>query len=180
MRIISGMHKGRRIQAPKNLPTRPTTDRAKEALFNILENQYSFSDISILDLFSGIGSISLEFGSRGVKDIDLVEKNSNCIKHLNKTFEGLNLKANINKRDVFQYIEQNKKSYDVIFADPPYEIEKEKLNELIEIINQNEMLKNEDSQIIIEHSKFLSLEDHPQFIQSRRYGLSNFSFFEKL
>lgn len=179
MRIISGIHKGRRIQAPKNLPTRPTTDRAKEALFNILENHYDFNAISVLDLFSGIGSISLEFGSRGVHDIDMVEINSHCIKHLNSTIVKLDMNANIIKRDVFQYLEQCPKKYDLIFADPPYEIDKEKLHDLIKIINEKDMLKDEESQIIIEHSKFLNLEDHHQFLQARRYGLSIFSFFEK-
>ncbi|MDN6280256.1 MAG: 16S rRNA (guanine(966)-N(2))-methyltransferase RsmD [Psychroflexus sp.] len=180
MRIISGLHKGRRVNAPKNLPTRPTTDRAKEALFNILEHQYHFSEISVLDLFAGIGSISLEFSSRGVHDISLVEKNINCIKHLNQTFEDLAYEAKIYKRDVFQYLEQNKQKYNLIFADPPYEITKEKLNELITLINTQRLLKNEDSQIIIEHNKFISMEDHSQFVQSRRYGLSVFSFFEKV
>lgn len=178
MRIISGRHKGRRIKAPKNLPTRPTTDRAKEALFNILEHQYDFSEISVLDLFAGIGSISLEFSSRGVHNISLVETNINCIKHLNQTFEDLAYEAKIYKRDVFQYLEQNQQKHDLIFADPPYEITEEKLNELIALINTQALLKNEDSQIIIEHSKFISLEDHPQFTQSRRYGLSVFSFFK--
>lgn len=178
MRIISGRHKGRRINAPKNLPTRPTTDRAKEALFNILEHQYDFSEISVLDLFAGIGSISLEFSSRGVHDISLVEKNINCIKHLNETCEDLAYDPKIYKGDVFEYLEQNKQKHDLIFADPPYEITKEKLHDLIDLINTQALLKNEDSQIIIEHNKFISLEDHPQFVQSRRYGLSVFSFFE--
>ncbi|SHE41503.1 16S rRNA (guanine(966)-N(2))-methyltransferase RsmD [Psychroflexus salarius] len=178
MRIISGTHKGRRLSAPKNLPVRPTTDRAKEALFNILMHRFNLSEISLLDLFAGIGSISFEFASRGTQQITSVDKNSKCCHWLSKTSEQLEFECSIVKKDVFEFIEQTPQQFDVIFADPPYDLTKEKLEEIITTIFNRNLLRSDESLLIIEHSKFINLSEHPKFSEERRYGLSTFSFFD--
>ena len=104
MRIISGTYKGRKIVAPAKLPVRPTTDMAKEALFNILNNQYYFDDISVLDLFSGTGNISYEFASRGTEDITAVDDNYGCIKFINSTAENFDMPIKTIKSDVFKFL----------------------------------------------------------------------------
>ena len=124
MRIVSGTHKSKRIYAPKNLPVRPTTDMAKESLFNILNNDYYFDEIRVLDLFSGTGNISYEFASRGTQQILSVDQNLNCIRFIQKTAEELGFKAITTlKADVFEFVTKHKQEYDVIFADAPYDIE---------------------------------------------------------
>ena len=104
MRIISGKYKGRRITAPKNLPARPTTDIAKEALFNILNNNYYFNSLSVLDLFAGIGSISFEFASRGTENITSVDQHYNSLKFIDKTAKELDLEIKTVKSDVFKFL----------------------------------------------------------------------------
>ena len=126
MRIISGKLKGRRISAPTNLPARPTTDMSKEALFNILNNRLYLDEISVLDLFSGIGSISLEFASRGTEDILAVDKHQGCVQFLEKTSKDLDLPINTLKSDVFSFLNRTSRKFDLIFADPPYDMDKEK------------------------------------------------------
>ena len=101
MRIISGKLKGRRLRAPKNLPVRPTTDMAKEALFNIINNLYYFDSITVIDLFSGTGNISYEFASRGTKNIYAIDANYNCIKYISNTAKELNLEINTFKKKIF-------------------------------------------------------------------------------
>jgi 16S rRNA (guanine966-N2)-methyltransferase len=107
MRIISGINKGRKINAPKKLPVRPTTDQAKEALFNIISNSYFFSELSVLDLFTGTGNISYEFASRGSKKITCVDSNKSCIKFVEKISNDLSLNLNIIKSDVYTYLKKN-------------------------------------------------------------------------
>ena len=119
MRIISGKYKGKRIVAPKNLPVRPTTDMAKEALFNILNNTYYFDSISVLDLFSGIGSISLEFASRGTTDLTAVDMHTGCTRFLEKVSGELELPIRVLKADAFSFLSKTNRKFDVIFADPP-------------------------------------------------------------
>ena len=104
MRIISGSHKGKRLFAPKKLPVRPTTDRSKEALFNILQHQYNWPSIRVLDLFSGTGSISYEFASRGVTEVFSVDINSRCIKFIQQTAQKLDLKINTIQGDTLKYL----------------------------------------------------------------------------
>ena len=123
MRIISGTYKGRKIIAPAKLPVRPTTDMAKEALFNILNNQYYFDDISVLDLFSGTGNISYEFASRGTEDITAVDDHYACIKFINDTAELFEMPIKTIKSDVFKFLENFGQQYSIIFADPPYDFE---------------------------------------------------------
>ncbi|MEZ8003576.1 MAG: RsmD family RNA methyltransferase, partial [Patiriisocius sp.] len=121
MRIISGLHKGKRLMAPKSLPVRPTTDFAKEGLFNILNHRWMFQDISLLDLFSGTGNISYEFASRGCKDITSVDSHFGCVKYISKISEELDYNIHAIKADIFKYTKMPSRSFDIIFADPPYD-----------------------------------------------------------
>lgn len=178
MRIISGTHKGKKIIAPKNLPVRPTTDMAKEALFNILNNHYYFDEISVLDLFSGTGSISYEFASRGCHDITAVDAHFACVKYINQTSEKLELNIDTIKSDVFNFLEKYTRKSTVIFADPPYNFEKEKFERIIELTFKNKLLEDEGV-LIVEHSKHTDLSDSEYYSYSKKYGGNMFSFFEK-
>ncbi|WP_273567530.1 RsmD family RNA methyltransferase [Maribacter halichondriae] len=176
MRIISGSHKGRRIFAPKNLPVRPTTDMAKEALFNILNNQYYFADLKILDLFSGTGNIAFEFASRGAKEITCVDSHQGCVQFISKTSEELDLGILAMRNDVFTYLGRTKDQFDLIFADPPYDMSLEDFEKISNLVFQNNLLKKEGS-LIIEHSKQMDLSHLSGFKEQRKYGGSVFSFF---
>ena len=177
MRIISGKHKSRRITAPKKLPVRPTTDMAKESLFNILNNTYYFDAISVLDLFSGTGNISYEFGSRGTENIVAVDAHFGCIKFINETSEELNLDITTYKSDVYKFLEKTPIKSDVIFADPPYDFEEAEFLKIADLIFSNNLL-NEEGVLIIEHSKHTDLSKHPNHSYDKRYGGNVFSFFE--
>ena len=177
MRIVSGTHKSKRIYAPKTLPVRPTTDMAKESLFNILNNDYYFDEIRVLDLFSGTGNISYEFASRGTQQILSVDQNLNCIRFIQKTAEELGFKAITTlKADVFEFVTKHKQEYDVIFADAPYDIEG--LESVIENIFKHDLLAN-NGVLILEHPKEQDFSELPNYINKRRYGNVNFSFFER-
>ncbi|MDA9035810.1 RsmD family RNA methyltransferase [Flavobacteriaceae bacterium] len=178
MRIISGSHKGRRLRAPKSLPVRPTTDRSKEALFNILQNQYEWSEIKTLDLFSGTGNISYEFASRGVSSVTAVDQNRFCTAFISKSSKELELEIQVIQSDVFKFIKDYSLEFDLIFADPPYDIGEEKYFELIELIFKTIIL-NSTGSLIIEHSEKLNFEKHPNWRNSRNYGSNTFSFFER-
>jgi len=177
MRIISGKHKSKRIQAPKNLPVRPTTDMAKEALFNILNNLYYFNEVAVLDLFSGSGNISYEFTSRGTEQITAVDAHYECIKFINKTSSELDSNINAVKSDVFKYLEKTNAKFDVIFADPPYEFEIQLFENIVDLIFENEIL-SDGGILVIEHSKQTDLSNHKHFSYSKKYGGNMFSFFE--
>jgi 16S rRNA (guanine(966)-N(2))-methyltransferase RsmD len=177
MRIISGTYKGKRLAAPKSLPVRPTTDFAKEALFNILNNRLHFSETSLLDLFSGTGNISFEFGSRGCPQIMAVDSHHGCIKYISQISEELDFNIQTVKADCFKFLSSNRGGFDVIFADPPYAFSKEQLQDLVTKSKDNGFLKNEGI-IIIEHSKHMDISDSKHFVEARRYGGSVFSFFE--
>lgn len=177
MRIISGLLKGRRIIAPKKLPVRPTTDRSKEALFNILNNGYDFSEIRILDLFSGTGNISYEFGSRGVDDIVAVDQNKHCTRFIEETSNKLELNVDVICKNVFDYLQNPHQSFDVIFADPPYDLPQEDFIKLVGLVFDKQWL-NEHGQLVVEHSKQYKLDAHAHFVSSRNYGSNTFSFFE--
>ncbi len=178
MRIISGKFKSKRLQAPKNLPVRPTTDMAKEALFNIINNSYYFNDIIILDLFSGTGNISYEFASRGTENITAVDANFGCIKYINSISKELDLNLNTIKSDVFKYLEKTTAKFDLIFADPPYDFETERFEKIADLVFEKNAL-NEEGLLIIEHSKLTDLSNHKYFSYSKKYGGNMFSFFEK-
>lgn len=177
MRIISGKYKGRRIIAPKNLPVRPTTDMAKEALFNILNNYFNFSNLKILDLFSGTGNVSYEFASRGAAPIVCVDGDFGCVNFIKKTAQEFDMDITAIKSDVFKFLEKTKTPYDIIFADPPYGMEQKDFEKILDLIFENELL-DIDGMLIIEHSKFTKLEHKNNFSFSKSYGGSFFSFFE--
>ena len=123
MRIVSGKWRSKRITAPKNLPTRPTTDFAKESLFNVLNNRFDFEEIRVLDLFSGTGNISYEFASRGTVDLTAVDQNRNCARFITATSDALNAGIHVVQADALQYVRRASTSFDLIFADPPYDWE---------------------------------------------------------
>lgn len=177
MRIISGQFKGRRITAPKKLPVRPTTDMAKEALFNILNNHYYFDDISVLDLFAGTGSISYEFASRGTITITAVDEDLGCIKFINKTAEEFEMKILAIKSDVYKFLETTKIKSSVIFADPPYAFTFDQFSKIPELIFKNKLLED-DGVLIVEHAKQTDLSGLPNYSYCKNYGGSVFSFFE--
>lgn len=177
MRIISGKYKGRRITAPKNLPVRPTTDMSKEALFNILNNHFNLSSLRILDLFAGTGNISYEFSSRGAQPIIAVDADFGCVNFIKKTSKDFEMDITAIKSDVFKFLERHHGEYDVIFADPPYDMKEEDFKKIPELVFSQELL-SEDGMLIIEHSKHTSLENEGYFTAERHYGGSVFSFFE--
>ncbi|MGC1391905.1 MAG: RsmD family RNA methyltransferase [Bacteroidales bacterium] len=178
MRIIGGRLKGRRINPPSNLKARPTTDFAREGLFNILNNRVDFESISVLDLFSGTGSISYEFASRGAISVHLVEKDSNHISGIKKILTELDLQ-NIRPIhiDVRAYLKTCSVKYDIVFADPPYELSW--IKELPDLVTWAGVIKN-DGVFILEHPRDLSFTEHKLFFEHRNYGGVNFSFFNPL
>ncbi|TCP24354.1 16S rRNA (guanine(966)-N(2))-methyltransferase RsmD [Tenacibaculum skagerrakense] len=178
MRIISGKYKSKRISAPKNLPVRPTTDMAKESLFNILNNLYYFDSITVLDLFAGTGNISYEFASRGTETIYAVDVHFGCIKFINQIAKELDLEITTFKSDVFKFLEKTSVKTDIIFADPPYDFEDSKFLKIADLVFENELL-NEEGILIIEHSKHTDITSHPNLSYQKRYGGSVFSFFEQ-
>ena len=177
MRIISGKYKGRRITAPKNLPVRPTTDMSKEALFNVLNNHYHFSELKVLDLFSGTGNISYEFGSRGCENITSIDGDVGCINFIKKTAKEFDLNITAIKNDVFKFLEKHKATYDIIFADPPYGIEQKQFEKLIELVFEKELL-DPAGMLVIEHSKRTKLDHMMHFSFEKNYGGSVFTFYE--
>jgi len=148
VRIISGKHKGKILSAPKKLPVRPTTDMAKEALFNILESRYYLDTKKVLDLFSGTGNIAFEFASRGCENITAIDKNFHCNQFIMQTADDLEFNINVKKMDCLDFLEKTKSNYDIIFADPPYDYEHyKKLKDII--FSKN--LVEKDGCLIIEH-----------------------------
>lgn len=176
MRIISGIYKGKRLQAPKSLPVRPTTDFAKEALFNILNHEIDFSEVSMLDLFSGTGNIAYEFASRGCKNITAVDAHYGCVKYIGQIATELDFPIQTIKADVNKYVGMSKGTFDVIFADPPYNMNEAEIEAILVAIFNNNLL-SEDGFLIIEHSKHTDLSNLPHFERFRKYGASVFSFF---
>ncbi len=178
MRIISGKHKGRRLNAPKNLPVRPTTDMAKESLFNILNNKYYFEELEVLDLFSGTGNISFEFASRGTPKITAVDQHYGCIKYIDQTSKDFALSIETVKSDVYKFLSKRKQKANIIFADPPYNFSDKDFAKIATIIFESELL-HEGGLLIIEHSKQTKLSAEKNFSYEKRYGGNVFSFFEK-
>lgn len=178
MRIISGKYKSRRLTAPKNLPVRPTTDFAKEALFNILRVRLNFSDISVLDLFAGTGNISFEFASRGVENITSVDAHFGCVKYIRQITEELSFPITPIKSDVQKYLDASNGKFDVIFADPPYDFEIEQLENIVKTVFEKQLL-SEDGMLIIEHFKMTDISALENFSEARKYGSCAFSFFEQ-
>lgn len=176
MRIISGKFKGRRISAPNNITARPTTDFAKEGLFNLLNNRIDMEGIDVLDLFAGIGSISLEFVSRNSNSVISIEQNEKQYAFIKKISAELKIdNLQLIKTDVFRYLNTCHSQFDLIFADPPYELKQ--LAEIPALIFSKNILKP-DGLFILEHSATYSFENQPFFLDHRNYGNVNFTFFE--
>lgn len=176
MRIIGGKLKGLRLNPPKNLPVRPTTDMAKEALFNILQNQIEFEGINVLDLFSGTGNISMEFASRGAKQVVAVDRSVHCINYLKDMSRqhGLdNIKTY--RDDIFKYLQLETDQFDIIFADPPYDLNR--IPEIPGLVFDKNLLAA-GGLLIVEHQSLQNLTKHPSFVEQRKYGHSSFSFFK--
>ena len=176
IRIISGQHKGRRIKAPKNLPVRPTTDRAKESLFNILGNQVDWVEARVLDLFAGTGNISYECASRGSRDIIAVDAHPGCVRFIRQTAGMLQMPIAAYRRDVMEYLGQCGSSFTLIFADPPYDVEETYLERLVSLCRGGNLLE-EGGLLIIEHSPHRDLSKLEGFQEVRKYGSTLFSFF---
>jgi len=175
MRIIGGRLKGLRLNPPGNLPVRPTTDLAKEALFNILNNQIEFEGLKVLDLFSGTGNISMEFASRYAEVVVSVDRSVQCIHYLNDTSRQHKLdQIKTFKADVFKYLEMETDKYDMIFADPPYDLNR--IPDIPKVVFEKELLLP-DGMLIVEHQSMQNLSQHPAFVEQRKYGHSSFSFF---
>jgi len=175
MRIIGGHLKGIRIQPPANLPVRPTTDMAKEALFNILNNRYDLESCDILDLFCGTGNITFEFASRGAKNILAVDMHFGCVNWVKNTAKQHHLsQVSVHKADVFKFLNQHKNTYDLIFADPPYNLPT--IPQIPVMIAQNQLLKT-DGLLVVEHQSNMRLDQQPGYTETRKYGNSSFSFF---
>jgi len=176
MRIIGGKLKGLRLNPPKNLPVRPTTDLAKEALFNILQNQIDFAGITVLDLFSGTGNISMEFASRYAEKVTSVDRSVHCVNYLKDASRQHGLtQIEAFKADVFKYLALDTEQYDLIFADPPYDLDK--IPTISKIVFERNLLKP-DGLLIVEHQSMQNLSNHPSFVEQRKYGHSSFSFFK--
>ncbi|MCF0212551.1 MAG: 16S rRNA (guanine(966)-N(2))-methyltransferase RsmD [Bacteroidales bacterium] len=175
MRIIAGSLRGRRINPPANLPVRPTTDMARESLFNILNNYVDYEECSVMDLFAGTGAVSLEFVSRGAKDVTSVEINAQCTEFIKQEATRLSVgNLHVVRADVFDLLKRAYKKFDIVFADPPYA--HEQLAQLPDLIfNQN--ILTDDGIFILEHPREFDFSEHPHFWQHRAYGKVNFTFF---
>jgi len=177
MRIVGGLYKGRIFNPGKNFKARPTTDIAKEGLFNILENRYDFSNKTVLDIFSGSGSIGYEFVSRGCKEVTFVEKDFVHHRFILNVIETLKIEnAKIFRADVFSFLRSYKSSFDFIFADPPFDLKN--FSEVPNVVLETNIL-NENGLFILEHPREFDFSKHRFFKENRKYGKVNFSFFEK-
>ncbi len=175
MRVISGKYKGRKLYPHKTFNARPTTDFAKESLFNILNNYFYFEKVKVLDLFSGTGSIGLEFVSRGCNAVEMIEIDQKNYKFIVEALKKLEItQVKLICVDAFKYLKSCKPSYDIIFADPPYEMDR--ISEVPDIVFERELLNNE-GWLIIEHSSKRNFEKHPHFREERHYGNVHFSYF---
>lgn len=178
MRIISGSHGGRRISPPAHMPhTRPTTDIAKEGLFNILQNTLQFEDLKTLDLFGGTGCISYELASRGVTDLTIIEQDHKMYEFIKKTAALLQFENfKVYKSEVFRFIKQCSEQFDFIFAGPPYALHT--IDELPRLIFDHDLLLP-DGIFVLEHTPRNNYEDTPHFLKVKNYGTTLFSFFQK-
>ena len=177
MRIISGKYKGRRINPPKNLPVRPTTDLSKEALFNILGHHVHFNQLNVLDLFAGTGNMSYEFASRGAEKILAVDAHFPCIQFIKKTAHEFEMTIIAYKSDVYKFLIKYNQPFNMIFADPPYDFTQEKFEQIVALVFTQNLLQ-EDGMLIIEHSDKTNLSHLENFTAERNYGSTTFSFFE--
>ncbi|RYD57406.1 MAG: methyltransferase domain-containing protein [Sphingobacteriales bacterium] len=176
MRIVGGMFSGRRFSPPTSTPARPTTDVAKEALFNMLQNMIDIEDAKTCDLFAGTGSISYELASRGAAELTLIERDPTNINFIRKiaTELGIKDKFNIIRGNVFKFMKQNVDRYDLIFADPPYALPN--MDDIPQLVFERNMLLP-GGLLIMEHSPRNNYQQHPAFTRTKNYGTTVFSFF---
>lgn len=180
MRIIGGKYKGKRFNPPSNFKARPTTDFAKEALFNILANNFNFENIDVLDLFSGTGSITYEFCSRNCNSLIAIEKTKSSVLFIQKKIDELGfLQAKIIQTDVFKFLRNCQNKFDVIFADPPFDYTEIEYMEIYNQVFQYNLL-SETSFLIIEHSSNIDFSTLKHFVVKKSYGKVNFSFFDPM
>ena len=176
MRIISGKFKGRAINPPRNLRARPTTDFAKENLFNVLNNLVDFEECDVLDLFAGTGSVSYEFASRGAKSVTSVEINAVHHAFIRRTAKELGAdNMFVVKANAFLYLRSCPKQFDIVFSDAPYDLEGSE--QVIDLVFERNLLR-EGGIFIFEHSKGKDFSSHPHFSALRSYGSVQFSIFE--
>ncbi|SEQ88999.1 16S rRNA (guanine(966)-N(2))-methyltransferase RsmD [Pedobacter rhizosphaerae] len=176
MRIIGGNLKGIRLQPPANLPVRPTTDMAKEALFNILNNRFDIENCSVLDLFCGTGNLTFEFASRNAQSILAVDLDYGCVNWVKNTAKKHEFnQIEVRKGDVFKLLKQMTGAYDLIFADPPYNLPN--IPQIPVIVKEQQLLKPEGL-LVVEHQSNMKLNNLAGYTETRKYGNSSFSFFE--
>ncbi len=176
MRIVGGTFGGRRFNPPANIPARPTTEVAKEGLFNILNNMIDLDEAKTLDLFGGTGSISYELASRGATDLTLVERDDRTFDFIKKTAKELGIADNMQliKGDVFRYMKQCTEQFNFIFAGPPYALEN--IDEIPELVFEKKLLLPEGI-FVHEHTPRNDYQNHPNFGRMKNYGTTVFSFF---
>lgn len=175
MRIIAGSLRGRRLNPPQNLPVRPTTDMARESLFNILNNYVDYEDCAVMDLFAGTGAVSLEFVSRGAREVTSIDINAACTDFIKQSATQLGIRnLHVVRADVFDLLKRANRKFDIVFADPPYAIEG--LDSLPDLVFERNVL-TDDGIFVLEHPREYSFEEHPHFWQHRAYGKVNFTFF---
>ena len=175
MRIITGIYKGRHLDIPRTFKARPTTDFAKENIFNVLMQYVDFDGATALDLFSGTGSISLELVSRGCQQVVSVELDRDHHRFIQQCLQKLNSKVCIPIRgDVFRFLKSCHQQFDFIFADPPYALQE--LPQIPELVFEKQLLKPEGI-FVFEHGKDYDFSLHPHFLEHRSYGSVNFSLF---
>ncbi len=176
MRIIGGQHQRRLIHPPSSLPVRPTTDKAKEALFNVLNNHFDFEALQVLDLFAGTGNISFEFASRGAIEVVAVDNSPGCYRFIRQVKDQLDMDNLVPVRaDAFRYLSACSTSFDIIFADPPYDLPQ--ITRIPgEVFSRN--LLSPSGWLIIEHGSDTGFEDHPLFFRKKKYSKVHFSFFQ--
>jgi 16S rRNA (guanine966-N2)-methyltransferase len=178
LRIISGKYRGKQLFPGKKFTARPTTDFAKESLFNIIANSFEFESLRVLDLFAGTGSISFEFASRGCLSVDAVELHHAHFAFIHRTARDLDFdQMKVFRMDAFTWLRKTSQKYDIIFADPPYDMVG--IEKIPEIIFNRELL-SENGWFILEHSQHNDFSEYKNFSQTRKYGSVNFSIFEKV
>ncbi len=176
MRIVGGNFGGRRFSPPANIPARPTTEMAREGLFNILSNFIDFEELTTLELFGGTGSVTYELASRGARDLTLVERDPTSIDFIKKTAKmlGIDDRLNVVRGDAFKFMKQSTRQYDLIFADPPYALTN--MDDLPLLVFEQEMLVP-DGIFVLEHTTSKDYQQHPNFTRTKNYGTTIFTFF---
>ena len=175
MRIITGQYKGRHFDIPRTLKARPTTDFAKENIFNVLNGYIDFDGASALDLFAGTGSISLEMLSRGCRPVVSVEGDRDHARFIAECMKKIGTADNVLVRgDVFRFVKKCHSQFDLIFADPPYALEQ--LPQIPQLVLDSGIL-SDGGIFVFEHGKHNDFSDHPRFVEHRSYGSVNFSLF---